>query len=97
MERGDVAKTVQCYMKETGCSEEEAREHVWFLLREGWKKMNKDSVAESPFSKTFVRAAKNFGRMALVMYQYGDGHGLNSNPEAKDRILATLFRPVPLG
>ncbi|XP_027155596.1 terpene synthase 10-like [Coffea eugenioides] len=96
MKRGDVPKLVQCYMKEAGCSEEESREHVWFLLRETWKKMNKDSEwAESPFSKTFVTAAKNFGRVALVMYQYGDGHGLHSNPEAKDRILASLFSPVP--
>ena len=96
MKRGDVPKLVQCYMKEAGCSEEESREHVWFLLRETWKKMNKDSEwAESPFSKTFVTAAKNFGRVALVMYQYGDGHGLHSNPEAKDRILASLFSPLP--
>ncbi|KAL3515483.1 hypothetical protein ACH5RR_022385 [Cinchona calisaya] len=62
LERGDVPKRVQCYMKESGCSEEEAREHVWLLLRETWKKMNKASVSESPFSQTFVRAAKNFIR-----------------------------------
>ncbi|XP_022897579.1 terpene synthase 10-like [Olea europaea var. sylvestris] len=40
MKRGDVPKTIQCYMNETGASEDEAREHIRSLIRETWKKMN---------------------------------------------------------
>ncbi|CAI9114289.1 OLC1v1014974C1 [Oldenlandia corymbosa var. corymbosa] len=98
MKRGDVDKLVQCYVKETGCTEEEARENVWGLYRQTWKKMNKECmVKESPlFSNSFVRASKNYGGMTLVLYKYGDGHGVHSNPHTTDRILSSIFNPIPL-
>ncbi|MBA0877548.1 hypothetical protein Goshw_017077 [Gossypium schwendimanii] len=34
LKRGDVPKSIQCYMHEAGCSEVEAREHVKKLM---WK------------------------------------------------------------
>ncbi|KAL1533095.1 R-linalool synthase, chloroplastic-like isoform X5 [Salvia divinorum] len=40
MKRGDVAKSIQCYMKEKNTSVEEAEKHVRFLIREAWKEMN---------------------------------------------------------
>lgn len=38
MKRGDVPKTIQCYMNETGADEEEAQEHVRYLTGETWKR-----------------------------------------------------------
>ncbi|XP_022896316.1 terpene synthase 10-like [Olea europaea var. sylvestris] len=93
MKRGDVPKTIQCYMNETGASEDEAREHIRSLIRETWKKMNQAQEIICPFSKTFIEIAMNLARMAQYMYQYGDGHGIQ-NHETKDRILALLFEPV---
>ncbi|CAA2939102.1 terpene synthase 10-like [Olea europaea subsp. europaea] len=93
MKRGDVPKTIQCYMNETGASEDEAREHIRSLIRETWKKMNQVQETICPFSKTFIEIAMNLARMAQYMYQYGDGHGIQ-NHETKDRILALLFEPV---
>ncbi|XP_022897602.1 terpene synthase 10-like [Olea europaea var. sylvestris] len=93
MKRGDVPKTIQCYMNETGASEDEAREHIISLIRETWKKMNQVQETICPFSKTFIEIAMNLARMAQYMYQYGDGHGIQ-NHETKDRILALLFEPL---
>ncbi|RWR93527.1 terpene synthase 2 [Cinnamomum micranthum f. kanehirae] len=38
--RGDVPKSIQCYMYEAGASESVARDHIKYQIAEGWKKMN---------------------------------------------------------
>ncbi|KAF8408702.1 hypothetical protein HHK36_004766 [Tetracentron sinense] len=63
LKRGDVPKSIQCYMNETSASEEEAREHIRGLISDTWKKMNEDRVADSPFSQTFIGIAMNLARM----------------------------------
>ncbi|KAK6156766.1 hypothetical protein DH2020_011014 [Rehmannia glutinosa] len=93
MERGDVPKSIQCYMNDTGVGREEAREYVRFLIYETWKKMNKERVADSPFQQNFVKCAVDLGRMAQYMYQHGDGHGIQYH-EMKDRISSLLFEPI---
>nr|ADQ73632.1 monoterpene synthase-like protein [Lavandula angustifolia] len=59
LKRGDVPKAVQCYMKETNASESEAREHIKFLIREYWKKMNTVIATDCPFTDDFVVGAAN--------------------------------------
>ncbi|KAM3730598.1 hypothetical protein ACB098_12G099300 [Castanea mollissima] len=95
LKRGDVPKAIQCYMNETGASEEDAREYIKYLISATWKKMNKDRVASSPFSHIFIEIALNLARMAQCMYQHGDGHGAG-NHETKDRVLSLLFQSIPL-
>ncbi|KAK7834551.1 myrcene synthase [Quercus suber] len=89
LERGDVPKSIHCYMNETGASEEDAREYTRYLISETWKKMNEERDATSPLSETFIEIVFNIGRMAQCMYQYGYGHGAG-NHETKDR-LSSLF------
>ncbi|KAL3538331.1 hypothetical protein ACH5RR_001697 [Cinchona calisaya] len=93
LKRGDVPKSIQCYMNEAGVSEEEAREYIKYLIGETWKRMNKERLANSPFSQTFIEIAMNLGRMAQCMYQHGDGHG-HSNFHTKERIRKLLFEPI---
>ncbi|KAG6425110.1 hypothetical protein SASPL_115534 [Salvia splendens] len=93
MERGDVAESIQCYMKESGASVEEAREHARFLIWKSWKRMNEERVTDSHFSKEFIKKAVDLGRMAQYMYQLGDGHGIQ-NPLIKDRISSLFFKPI---
>ncbi|KAI3456385.1 hypothetical protein Pfo_013048 [Paulownia fortunei] len=75
IKRGDVPKSIQCYMHDKGCSEEDAREYVKHLIDVTWKRMNKDIVIENPV-KNFTTTALNLARIALCIYQYGDGHGI---------------------
>ncbi|KAK3000018.1 hypothetical protein RJ639_024435 [Escallonia herrerae] len=96
LQRGDNPKSIQCYMHETGASEEDAREHIRHLISETWKKMNADRVASSLFNQTFIGAAINLARMAQFMYQHGDGHGIEDR-ETKERVLSLLINPIPLG
>ncbi|KAJ7949838.1 (-)-alpha-terpineol synthase-like isoform X3 [Quillaja saponaria] len=90
-----VAKSIQCYMKETNGSEEDAREHVMSLIHTTLKKMNRELASSSPFCEAFRQVAVNLGRMALCMYQHGDGHTVQ-DPVTKDRILSLLIHPIPL-
>ncbi|KAK1556278.1 hypothetical protein Q3G72_001935 [Acer saccharum] len=92
MKRGDVPKSIQCYMHETGASEEEAREHIRGLINETWLKMNKDRIGNHHLSNTFVGVAMNAARMAQCMYQFGDGYGV-PNKETKHRVLSLLINP----
>ena len=94
MKRGDVPKSIQCHMYETGGSEEDARKHISYLIGETWKKLNEDGAVESPFLETFIGIATNLARKAQCMYQHGDGHGIEDG-ETKDRVLSLLVNPIP--
>jgi len=95
MKRGDNPKSIQCYMYETGASEEDACKYIKYLIGETWKKMNEDRFADSPFPQTLVEIAMNLARMSQCMYQYGDGHATQGQ-ETKDRVLSLLINPIPL-
>ena len=95
MKRGDVPKSIQCYMDEEGVSEDEARKHIEFLIDETWKQLNKDRLTNFLFTKIFVEIATNLARVAQFMYQHGDGYGVQDH-ETKDRVLFLLVNPIPL-
>ncbi|KAG5555548.1 hypothetical protein RHGRI_006255 [Rhododendron griersonianum] len=94
MERGDNPKSIQCYMHETGASEEDARDYIKYLIGKTWKKMNEERLTDSPFSKILVEIAMNIARVSQCMYQYGDGHGTQGQ-ETKNRVLSLFINPVP--
>ncbi len=93
LKRGDVPKSIQCYMNETGASEEDAREYIRCLISATWKKMNDERASSSPFNQTFFEIAMNLARMAQCMYQHGDGHGIGDR-ETKDRVLSLLIKTI---
>ncbi|XP_077243405.1 alpha-terpineol synthase, chloroplastic-like [Tasmannia lanceolata] len=95
MERGDVSSSIQCYMHQTGVSEETARKHVRAMISELWKKMNRDCVALSLFPQTFTDAVLNLTRTAQCIYQYGDGFS-DPNCKTKDHIRSLLVQSIPL-
>ncbi|XP_031394485.1 terpene synthase 10-like [Punica granatum] len=93
--RGDVLKSVECYMNETGCSEEAARDHIKDLIRETWKNLNEDMADHYPLSETFVGACLDLARASQCFYQYGDGHGIPDR-ETKEHLNSVLIQPVPM-
>ncbi|KAM7525543.1 hypothetical protein LguiA_015445 [Lonicera macranthoides] len=95
LKRGDVPKSIQCYMHDTGVCEKEAREHIKHLISETWKKVNNNLFMESPFPKTYIRASMNLARTSQCMYQFSDGHGAPTH-EAKERVLSLLVNPIPI-
>nr|XP_009589999.1 (-)-camphene/tricyclene synthase, chloroplastic-like [Nicotiana tomentosiformis] len=94
LRRGDVPKSIQCYMNEKGASEEEAREHIRLRIKETWKLLINTAQREnSLFSETFIGCAVNIVRTGQIIYQHGDGHGIQ-NFEIKNRISKLFFEPI---
>ncbi|GLT68362.1 hypothetical protein SLA2020_406040 [Shorea laevis] len=94
IKRGDVPKSIQCYMQETGASEEDAREYIQDLVGITWKKMNKELLDQtSPLPQSLIEAAMNLARMAQFMYWHGDGHS-SQDHVMKTRILSLLVNPI---
>lgn len=91
LQRGDVPKSIQCYMHETGASELTAREYVKGLINETWKKMNGDLMEVSIFPKPFISAAVNVARMAQCIYQNGDGFGAPNAGIVKSLLIEPIF------
>ncbi|KAF3773327.1 putative terpene synthase 13 [Nymphaea thermarum] len=72
-ERGYDASYIECYMKEFGVTEEEAREHVEQMIGSAWEKLNRECLVlptnPNPFPPSFARVALNAARACPVMYQ----------------------------
>ena len=95
MKRGDVPKSIQCYMHETGDCEEVSRKYINDMMRQIWKKLNGYIAEKSTLSQTTIQLLLNLQRISHCMYIYGDGHGVHE-PKTKDLVLPLLFDPIPL-
>ncbi|GKU94198.1 hypothetical protein SLEP1_g7724 [Rubroshorea leprosula] len=95
MKRGDVPKSIQCYMHETGVLEENAHEYIQDLIEKTWKKTNKDEFEPSLLPQILIEAAINLSRMAQFMYKHRDGHS-SQDDVMRHRILSLLIKPIPL-
>lgn len=88
-----MQKAVQCYMKQSNTSEEEAQKHIKFLIYKAWKEMNTAMAADDcPFTDDLVDTAANLGRAAQFIYLHGDGHGIQHS-EFQQQMAGLLFHP----
>ncbi|CAL9152015.1 unnamed protein product [Musa hybrid cultivar] len=93
LERGDVSKSIQCYMHETSVSEDVARGHIRGLIKGNWRSINGNRSFTSPFEENLKMMAINIARMAQCIYQYGDGYG-KPDEVIEDRIRSLLIEPI---
>ncbi|KAK9924603.1 hypothetical protein M0R45_032965 [Rubus argutus] len=93
-ERGDVAKSIQCYMEEKGVSEEEARDYIKGLICYSWKKINQES-AKPDIPKSIINMSLNMARTAHCIFEHGDGIG-NSIGVTKGRLISLIANPIPI-
>ncbi|XP_044478211.1 (R)-limonene synthase 1, chloroplastic-like [Mangifera indica] len=96
LKRGDVLKAVQCYMNETGCSEEAGREHIQQLTRQWWKKLNLLRTSKnSPIPKNITEMILNLARSSHLVYLHGeDGHGVEGQV-IMNVMTSMLLQPIP--
>ncbi|CAL9128516.1 unnamed protein product [Musa textilis] len=88
LQRGDVAKALQCCMHEGDVSESAAREHVGDLIRANWRALN----GNHPWN-CFTTVASNTPRVSQFMYGNGDGYGIPGG-ETKNQVTALLIEPI---
>ncbi|XP_071738887.1 R-linalool synthase QH1, chloroplastic-like [Rutidosis leptorrhynchoides] len=93
LERGDVPKAVQCYMHETGVSEEEARAYIKKLILIAYKNITKERMnCKSTDLQIFMECASNLGRMGQFTYERGDIFGAPDDLY-KSHQMSLLFEP----
>ncbi|XP_042386723.1 terpene synthase 10-like [Zingiber officinale] len=74
LERGDVAKCIQCYMHNKGVSEEVTRREIRELMRKYWRELNGALSWDSPLEVYFKNVTVNINRTAQFFYQDRDGY-----------------------
>ncbi|PSS16026.1 Terpene synthase [Actinidia chinensis var. chinensis] len=92
--RGDVAKSVQCYMIKEDVTEEKALDHIKGLISFAWRKLNEASARNS-FPKSIITISLNMARVAQCIYQHGDGIG-TSTGVIKKRLISLIVDPIPI-
>ncbi|KAL5797769.1 hypothetical protein ACOSQ2_002589 [Xanthoceras sorbifolium] len=95
IKRGDVAKSIQCYMNAEGMSEEEARDRINGLISNSWKKLNEIKINKNYLPETMVKMCLNMARTAQCIFQHGDGIG-TSIGVTQDRLIWLILKPIPI-
>ncbi|KAH6773781.1 hypothetical protein C2S52_003308 [Perilla frutescens var. hirtella] len=96
IKRGDVAKSIQCFINETGCSQEDARRHLNNLIQATLKAINKHMlINNNNFDFNFTTIAMNIARISLCFYQHGDGFGL-PHSQTNTNLLHLMVHHIPM-
>ncbi|OMO99925.1 hypothetical protein COLO4_13037 [Corchorus olitorius] len=95
LETGESANSITCYMKEIGCSEAMARQHINGLIDESWKRLSKCQIDGSPFGKHLVETAINLARISHCTYQHGDAHG-RPDSKSNNRVISLIIEPFSI-
>ncbi|XP_056159826.1 (E,E)-alpha-farnesene synthase-like isoform X4 [Syzygium oleosum] len=97
VDRGDAPSSVVCYMREKNVSEDVAREHIKGLINRAWKSINAHCFDndKTPFLRRFVDVSVNTARAAHMLYQFGDGFGVQDGDIGR-QILSTVIEPLAL-
>ncbi|KAK3433324.1 hypothetical protein EUGRSUZ_D00862 [Eucalyptus grandis] len=96
-ETGDAPSSVVCYMREANVPEDIARKHIKELINQEWKSINAYcfSNADTPFVRTFIDVTVNAARVAHMLYQFGDGFGVQDG-DIRRQILSAVIHPLAL-
>lgn len=93
-ERGNMASSVTCYMKEHGVQENEAIEQLRKMLDEDWKQINKEYCLDSTYVPVrLLGLPVNLRRIPELFFMFGDGY--THSDHLKEVIASLLVNPVP--
>ncbi|KAI9086084.1 hypothetical protein K1719_032161 [Acacia pycnantha] len=93
MKTGDVPSSIQCYMNDSGASEEEAIKHIKSLVYKNWQKMNQQ-VATSSFPRDFNVSAWEISRTATFFYCNEDDTYTIQHSEFEDLVHLLIFESI---
>ncbi|XP_042478532.1 (3S,6E)-nerolidol synthase 1-like [Macadamia integrifolia] len=93
-QEGHDGSYIECYKKEHGVSSiESLQDHVFDMISDSWKELNRECLSSSSFSPSFKRASLNFARMVPVMYSYNEDQCL---PTLEKYVTSLLYENIPL-
>ncbi|XP_043719667.1 (3S,6E)-nerolidol synthase 1-like [Telopea speciosissima] len=99
-QEGHDGSYIECYMKEQeeeeeegGSSIESAKDHVFGMISDSWKQLNRECLSKNHFSPTFKRASLNIARIVPLMYSYNDNQNL---PTLTEYINSLFYQSVAI-
>ncbi|WCJ20845.1 (-)-germacrene D synthase [Euphorbia peplus] len=93
--RGDVASSIECYMKEYNCREEEAIEEFKERVTNAWKDINGECIHSTSIPMEVKLRILNLARVMDVLYKNEDCY-TNAGGVLKDFVSSLLVHPVPI-
>ncbi|KAF8414060.1 hypothetical protein HHK36_002059 [Tetracentron sinense] len=94
-ERGHVASSVECYMKQHGVSEQEVHDEFHKRVRNAWKDINHGCLRPTDIPMPLLMRVLNLVRVIDVLYKDKDGYS-NAGTMMKDYISELLIDPVTI-
>ncbi|XP_021803363.1 (-)-alpha-pinene synthase-like, partial [Prunus avium] len=94
-ERGHVACTIDCYMKQYGVSEQEAVDALNKQVVDQWKDINEEFLRPTAAPMAVLIRALNFAKVMDLLYKGDDGY-TRVGKVVKDKIASHFIDPVPI-
>nr|G8H5N2.1 RecName: Full=Sesquiterpene synthase 15b; Short=ShTPS15b; AltName: Full=Germacrene A synthase TPS15b [Solanum habrochaites]AEM23830.1 sesquiterpene synthase [Solanum habrochaites] len=93
IERGDVASSIECYMKEYGATKEEAYMEIRKIIENNWKDLNRGCLKPTTVPRVLLMPVLNLTRVAEFVYKDEDAYTFSKN-NLKDVIFMVLDDPI---
>ncbi|PRQ31570.1 putative lyase [Rosa chinensis] len=93
--RGHVASAVECYMKEYGVTEEEAKVALTKQVDDAWKVINEELLKINTIPRPLLLRVLNLSRVIEVVYKNEDGY-THAGGVLKGFVASMLIKPVPI-
>ncbi|XP_048319146.1 (-)-germacrene D synthase-like [Ziziphus jujuba] len=94
-ERGDLASSVECYVKHHGVSEKEACDALLKKVVEAWKDINEECLEPRDAPMPLIMRVVNLARVMDVLYKDGDGY-THAKGSTKKLVSSLLVDPIPM-
>ncbi|XP_056166783.1 (-)-germacrene D synthase-like isoform X2 [Syzygium oleosum] len=95
-ERGHVASSVECFMKQYGVTEEEAKEELRKQVADAWKDINEELHCPTIIPRPLLVRIHNFARTMHVVYKDEIDLYTHGVTEFKKHVTSLYVNPLPM-
>ncbi|KAF8028583.1 hypothetical protein BT93_E1270 [Corymbia citriodora subsp. variegata] len=95
-ERGHVATAVECFMKQYGVTEEEAKEELCKQVVDAWKDINEELRRPTVVPMPLLVQILNLTRSSHMMYKGETDDYTHARTKLKEHVTSLLVNPLPM-
>ena len=95
-ERGHIASSIKCYMKQHGVSEQQTYDEFHKQIEKAWKDIDEEFLIPTAVPLLFLSRLLNFARSGDVMYKDQKDIFTHLTEVMKNNISMLLIDPVPI-
>ncbi|KAL6316968.1 hypothetical protein AAG906_024506 [Vitis piasezkii] len=95
-ERGHIASSVECYMKQYSVSEQHAYHELNKQVEKAWKDINQEFLRPTAIPMPLLTRVLNFARTGDFMYKGREDIFTNVGEVMKDNVASLFIDPLPM-